>query len=62
MKTGRDASRSSLYVSECCLKECHCLEEGKMFPRCPRCNALTVWEVEEFETGDSNETQLTYTS
>ena len=53
MKTGRDATRSGLYVSECCLKERHCLE-GEMFPRCPRCNALTVWEPEEFETGDKN--------
>jgi len=58
MKTGRDASRSGLYVSECCLKEFYCLE-GQMFPRCPRCNALTVWELEELETGDRNETQLT---
>jgi hypothetical protein len=61
MKTGRDATRSGLYVSECCLKECHCLE-GQMLPRCPSCCALTVWELEEFETGDNNETQLTYIS
>ena len=58
MKTGRDAIRSGLYVSECCLKERHFLE-GQMFPRCPRCNALTVWEPEEFETGDKNTKQLT---
>jgi hypothetical protein len=58
MKTGRDANRSGLYVSECCLKEFDC-SEGQMLPRCPRCNALTVWELEEFETGDKNETPLT---
>ena len=50
MKTGRDANRSGLYISECCMKEFYC-SEGQMFPRCPRCNALTVWELEEFETG-----------
>jgi len=43
MKTGRDANRSGLYVSECCLKEV-VLSESQMCPRCPRCNALTVWE------------------
>jgi len=43
MKTGRDASRSGLYISECCLKEVPFLK-GQMFSRCPRCSALTVWE------------------
>jgi len=43
MKTGRDANRSGLYVSECCLKEVPFLK-GQMFSRCPRCSALTVWE------------------
>jgi len=37
MKTGRDANRSDLYISECCLKEVRFLE-GQMFSRCPRCN------------------------
>jgi len=58
MKTGRDASRSRLYMSECCSKEFYCLE-GQMLPRCPHCYRLTVWEIEVFETGDTNETQLT---
>ena len=43
MKTGRDANRSGLYISECCLKEAAFLK-GQMFSRCPRCGALTVWE------------------
>ena len=43
MKTGRDAKRSGFYISECCLKEVPFLT-GQMFSRCPRCNALTVWE------------------
>jgi hypothetical protein len=58
MKIGRDANRSGLYVSECCQKQLHCLK-GQMLPRCPRCSALTVWEIEEQETGDQNEKQLT---
>ena len=37
MKTGRDANRSGLYISECCLKEVRFLE-GQLFSRCPRCN------------------------
>jgi hypothetical protein len=43
MKTGRDANRAGLYISECCLKEV-VLFKGQMCPRCPRCYALTVWQ------------------
>jgi hypothetical protein len=43
MKTGRDANRSGLYLSECCLTEVTILR-GQMFPRCPVCFALTTWE------------------
>jgi hypothetical protein len=57
MKTGRDANRSGLYVSECCQIERY-FPEGRMLPRCPRCISLTVWELEEQETGDRNEEQL----
>lgn len=57
MKTGRDAIRSGSYVSECCDQGAHFLT-GQMFPRCPRCNALTVWEMEEFKRGDRNEEPL----
>jgi len=58
MKTGRDANRSGLYVSACCEKELY-FPKGQMLPRCPRCNSLTVWELEEQEPGDRNENQLT---
>jgi len=44
MKTGRDANESGLYITECCLKEVRFLK-GQMFSRCPRCSALTVWEL-----------------
>jgi|RhiMetdeSRZDD1v2_1073273.scaffolds.fasta_scaffold3236941_1 hypothetical protein len=43
MKTGRDANRSGSYISECCLTEITILQ-GQMFPRCPACLALTIWE------------------
>ena len=43
MKTGRDADLSGSYISECCLTEVTILQ-GQMFPRCPRCLALTIWE------------------
>ena len=46
MKTGRDADRSGLYISECCLIVV-ALVKGDMFPRCPRCSALTLWEFIE---------------
>jgi hypothetical protein len=44
MKTGRDADRTGLYISECCLQELS-VPSGEMLPRCPQCNALTVWEL-----------------
>jgi hypothetical protein len=43
MKTGRDANRPGLYISECCVSEVT-FTKGQMFTRCPACNALTVWE------------------
>ena len=42
MKTGRDANQPGSYTSECCLVEIN-VTEGQMLPRCPACNALTVW-------------------
>ena len=57
MKTGRDANRPGLYISECCLKERQILK-GQMLPRCPGCNALTVWEIEEEEKENRYEEQL----
>ena len=44
MKTGQDVSRSGLYVSECCLSVI-ALVKDQMFPRCPRCFALALWEI-----------------
>ena len=44
MKTGRDANQPGQYSSECCLAEIPVIK-GHMFPRCPRCNALTVWDL-----------------
>ncbi len=44
MKTGRDADRSSLYISDCCLREITVVK-GEMLPRCPRCYGLTLWEL-----------------
>lgn len=46
MKTGRDVSRSGLYVSECCLSVV-ALVKGQMFPCCPGCFKLTTWEITE---------------
>jgi len=44
MKTGRDANQPGQYSSECCLVEIRVIK-GQMFPRCPLCNALTVWDL-----------------
>jgi hypothetical protein len=44
MKTGRDADRPGLYISECCLSEA-AFRKGQTLTRCPACNALTVWEI-----------------
>jgi hypothetical protein len=59
MKTGRDATLSGLYVSECCQKKRH-IEEGQMLPRCPLCLNLTVWEIRKPATGDRNEKDHAY--
>jgi hypothetical protein len=44
MKTGRDANQPGQYSSECCLVEIRVMK-GQMLPRCPRCSALTVWDL-----------------
>jgi hypothetical protein len=43
VKTGKDVVRHGAYASNCCLAELE-LEKGRMFPRCPKCLKLTVWE------------------
>jgi hypothetical protein len=46
MKTGQDVQEPGLYISECCNSEVE-LTKDASFPRCSRCNALTVWELGE---------------
>jgi hypothetical protein len=46
MKTGSTAVEAGLYVSECCLYETTFVED-QTFTRCPKCSALTVWEMAE---------------
>jgi len=50
MKTGSDAITSGHYVSECCLYET-AFAERQTFTRCPKCNALTVWEISKEDLG-----------
>ena len=44
MKTGQDVPASGLYISDCCNIEI-VLKKDASFPRCTRCNALSVWEL-----------------
>ena len=46
MKTGNDAERNGLYVSECCEIEAK-FRKGETLTRCPKCSSLTVWELVE---------------
>jgi hypothetical protein len=46
MKTGATAIYEGLYYSECCIYEAT-FSEGQTFTRCPKCSALTLWEVVE---------------
>jgi hypothetical protein len=49
MKTGNDAERNGLYVSECCEFEAK-FRKGETLTRCPKCSSLTVWEfVEDYK-------------
>ena len=43
MRTGKDVTRTGMYSSACCIEEKQ-LEKDGMFPRCPKCLKLTVWE------------------
>jgi hypothetical protein len=43
-RTGYDVRESADYVNECCLVEIT-LQEDQMFPRCPRCLELCIWEM-----------------
>jgi len=48
MKTGLDVNQEGLYVSECC-SHMRRFAKDQTFTRCPKCSALTVWEVVEEE-------------
>jgi hypothetical protein len=53
MKTGRDAHQAGVYSSECCVAEIKVVKE-QMFPRCPLCNALTLWEPVKRNIGQAD--------
>jgi hypothetical protein len=44
MKTGQDVIQTGLYASECCGEEVM-LEKDASFPRCMKCQSLSVWEL-----------------
>jgi hypothetical protein len=54
MKTGRNANQARSYTSECCLAEIN-VSKDQMFPRCPSCTSLTVWDSkrEKSDTKDN---------
>jgi hypothetical protein len=46
MRTSETVTVSGLYLSECCGKELtFCV--GDTFQRCPKCQALCAWELED---------------
>jgi hypothetical protein len=44
MKTGQDVLEAGLYASECCGEEVM-LEKDASFPRCRKCEGLSIWEA-----------------
>lgn len=46
MRTGDTVTDLGLYTNECCSGET-ILDTGDTFPKCPACNHLCVWELEE---------------
>jgi hypothetical protein len=42
MKTGTDVVTGGVYASDCCFAETG-LTKDAMFPRCPKCLRLTLW-------------------
>ena len=46
MKTGTEANHKGIYSSECCDFEVK-FERGQTLTRCPKCSALTIWEIAE---------------
>ena len=46
MKTGETVDTQALYSTDCCNVEL-IFEAGDTFCRCPRCQNLCMWELEE---------------
>lgn len=46
MKTSETVTELGLYISECCGEELT-FDVGDTFQRCPKCQALCVWELED---------------
>jgi hypothetical protein len=46
MRTGETVTDLGLYTSDCCSGEL-IFDTGDVFGRCPQCNALCLWELEE---------------
>ena len=42
-RTGHDVHEMGDYVNDCCLVELTLMED-RLFPRCPQCLRLCVWE------------------
>lgn len=46
MKTGETVTELGLYVTECCSDELT-FDVGDTFSRCPKCQALCLWEFQD---------------
>ena len=46
MRTGEDVKELALYMSSCCNKEM-IFDRNDVFTRCPLCEALCWWDLEE---------------
>jgi hypothetical protein len=46
MRTSETVTVSGFYISECCGEELT-FDVGDTFQRCPKCEALCVWELED---------------
>jgi hypothetical protein len=46
MRTSETVTELGLYSSECC-SEALIFDVGNVFRRCPKCQALCLWELED---------------
>ena len=46
MKTGETVTELGLYDTECCSEE-FIFDLGDTFRRCPKCQALCLWELQD---------------